>query len=221
MNNKQLIYKIKEIKGLTENTTDFAIPILNQDGNQIGSLKPIDIQVSLEKDTYIFLTKWRRMFKKYFLTQFKPTIERTKYWLDNIVMPSNDRLLFFILDENSKVLGNFGICNICKKSVELDNLIRGEKGGDKDLVFFSEQALLRWIYNDLDIPLAILHVFSNNYKTISLHERVGFSVTEEKKLRKVLTDDGVNFSHQKPFGEEVDFKYLTMELSRNNFRKLI
>lgn len=217
MNNIQLIHKIRRLKGIDNNAAEFKIRIQNNNFDEIGSLHLINTQISLQKSTQESLTKWRKMFKRYFLTQFKPSIERTADWLKNTVLPSDDRLLFLICDNSGIPIGNFGVCNITQESVELDNLIRGEKGGDKDLVFFSELAILKWIYNELDIPLAVLHVFSNNYKTIALHQRVGFSITEKKPLRKITTEDGIRFSYHERTGEEVNFKYVTMELLKKDF----
>lgn len=217
MTNGDLTHTIRRIKGLDGNPSDFQISVLNEGGKNIGFLKPIDAQTATKREVLEYLTKWRRMFMRYFLTQFNPTVERTDEWLRRIVLPSDDRLIFLICDIDGRPIGNFGICNLSSSEAELDNLIRGEKGGDPKLVYFSELSLLRWLFFELNIPLAVLHVFSNNPKNIALQQSVGFTVIRESSIWKRIVGENVNYSVEKSAGEKMNFGYLTMQLSRRDF----
>jgi RimJ/RimL family protein N-acetyltransferase len=220
MTKGDLVHTIRRLKGLEGNPSDFEVAILNEGGKNIGFLKPIDVQTAAQPEVLEYLTKWRRMFMRYFLTQFNPSVERTAEWLRRIVLPSDDRLIFLICDIDGRPVGNFGICNLSFREAELDNLIRGEKGGDAKLVYFSELSLLGWLFFELEIPVAVLHVFSNNQKTIALHQSVGFGVIKESPIWKRIVGEDVDYSVEENAGEKMNFKYLTMRLSRRDFNTL-
>ena len=217
MSNQYHIELIRNIKGISGSQFEFSIPILNYERIQVGRLRPIDIELSKNPELIEKLTKWRRMFARYFLTQFQPSIERTAAWLHNIVIPSDDRLLFLICDMDDIIIGNFGICNLLPTEAEIDNLIRGEMGGDPNLIFFSEIALLKWLYFSARIESALLHVFSNNGMTISLHSSVGFLETKRYDLQKIQVGDEIKYSIGAE-GEIADFQYIEMRLSREEFQ---
>lgn len=209
---------IRLLKGIEEGSSAKEIPIIDDKKVIIGFLKPIDIRLSNDEDIISSLTRWRQKYMRYFLTQFEATNGRTRIWLNNVVIKDDTRILFLIMDETDKAIGNFGICNIDSKSAELDNLIRGEKGGCPKLVLFSEISLISWIYNNLDINDLYLHVFSNNFRTIQLHESVGFRRADIFKLKKNEISDEVKYTKDcssKPDGEE--HGYMRMVLDRDEF----
>ena len=215
---KQLIHSLKSNNGATENGQ---IDIVDNKSLRIGYLKPITKSLASDKEVVEKLTKWRRMFKRYFLTQFTPTPERTKSWLDSVVMPSDSRILFLICTDSNEIIGNFGVCDLSESKAELDNLIRGEKGGHPKLIYFAELALLKWIFEDLGIPTACLHVFSNNYKTIALHESVGFKTVASYPLSKQDLQDEINYAVcDSSNSEVVDFSYIEMKLAATEFRDI-
>jgi RimJ/RimL family protein N-acetyltransferase len=216
MSERLITKKIKDIKGFNATDIDFLIPILKADGSKIGELKPVNKKLIKEVEIVNSLTKWREKFTRYFLTQFQPTIQRTVNWLNNVVVASDNKVLFLIYNENNKLIGHIGLSNISVDSVEIDNLVRGEVGGDKDLIFFSEIALIDWVFYQLNVPLIVLNVFSNNFLAINLHKEVGFSIYKEKELWKYTTGNDVFFSTNKGVGIIAKFKYIGMKLSKNN-----
>lgn len=216
--NTQEIYKIvTDIKTKQNEYKEFIIPIFDDQNNSVGYLKPITIEQLENGDVIYMLTKWRKMFMKFFLTQFSPSTERTRNWLTKVVLPSQDRILFLIYTMENKIVGNFGVCNFSSESAELDNLIRGEKGGVPQLIYYSEISLLKWLFLELNMSNVFLHVFSNNSKTIALHEKVGFEVIQESTLWKQRTDDELIYSISEKIGDAVDFSYLKMNLLKEKF----
>lgn len=216
----ELTRKIQEIKGLNGMSSYFLIPIRNIEGIQIGSLRPIDTSLMKLPEVLEKLTRWRRMFARYFLTQFPCSEERTSQWLENIVFPSDDRILFLICDDIGTFVGNFGVCNIKPHEAELDNLIRGEKGGDPKLIFFAEIALLSWLYLDIGVNSVSLHVFSNNAKTISLHSNIGFFERQRLDLRRIQDGSDLRYFVNSNDGEPVNFQYIEMAMERSSFELL-
>lgn len=209
---------IRSLKSLEEGYFSEEIPIVNDRNTIIGSLSPIDGKLSNDEVIISSLTRWRKMFMRYFLTQFEATNEQTRTWLNNVVVKDDTRILFLIMDEINKAIGNFGICNITSESAELDNLIRGEKGGDPKLIFFSEVSLIFWIYKNLNIDNLYLHVFSNNLRTIQLHESVGFVHCNIYRLIKKGNLGEIHYAidySSKP--KENEFGYIKMVLDKHEF----
>lgn len=186
---QNIIRHLKNIEVGDLNSCD--IPIKKDNGLLIGYLRPIGNMLIHDELVINSLTRWRQKFMKYFLTQFEATNQRTSSWLQNIVLEDDTRILFLIVDNTGKAIGNFGVSNITESSAELDNLIRGEKGGDSQLIFFSEISLMLWLYNTLEIKDIYLHVLSNNAKTIALHHSVGFEKYQTKYLTKRSKNDEI------------------------------
>lgn len=201
-----------------ESASRTKIEIKNNKGLLLGYLKPVDTLLASDSDIITKLTRWRKMFMKYFLTQFHATEERTKLWIQRVVIKDDTRLLFLILDEIEKPIGNFGVCNISSESAELDNLIRGERGGDPKLVYFSELFLMNWIYRNLNVDRIFLHVFSTNTRTISLHSSIGFNISRGYSLIKHVSNKEVRYEVGKEKDKATDeLTYLEMDFFRNDF----
>jgi len=209
---------IRSLKGLEEGYFGREIPIINDRNITIGSLRPIDSKLSNDEVIISSLARWRQIFMHYFLTQFEATNERTRKWLSNVVIKDNTRILFLIMDGINRAVGNLGICNISRDSAEIDNLIRGEGGGDPKLVFFSEVSLIYWIYNTFSINNIYLHVFSNNLWTILFHESVGFVRGNTYRLTKKENHGEIYYTvdySSKPIRNE--FGYMKMVLDKHEF----
>ena len=210
------------VSSLKNNTSEkFSIAIKDNNDKAIGSL--VLVQKRDANNTIILdaLTRWRKKYMKYFLTQFNASTNRTKSWLENIVIPSTDRLLFLILDEDNNLIGNFGIADILFDRCELDNLIRGEKGGHPKLIYFSELSLLKWLFLEKNVKRVNLHVFANNLPTIKLHKSVGFVEIGRRKLERVQSKDGaVSFDETQIFSEGNSIEYLELMLESNDFNDM-
>jgi len=151
-----------------------SIPVINDKKALIGWLESIDSRLCLDQEIISSLTLWRKKFSNCFFSQFEPTNERTKLWLENLIIKDDARILFLIRDESNKAIGNIGIRSLSGDSAEFDNLVRGESAGASRFMFFSMISFINWIYKVLKVNQIYLHVFSNNLKAIHLYESVGF-----------------------------------------------
>ena len=210
------------VSSLKNNTSEkFSIAIKDNNDKAIGSLVLVQKRDANNPIILDALTRWRKKYMKYFLTQFNASTNRTKSWLENIVIPSTDRLLFLILDEDNNLIGNFGIADILFDRCELDNLIRGEKGGHPKLIYFSELSLLKWLFLEKNVKRVNLHVFANNLPTIKLHKSVGFVEIGRRKLERVQSKDGaVSFEETQIFSEGNSIEYLELMLESNDFNDM-
>lgn len=210
---------LKAIFQKQNNTTNKSLEILVKDelGKVVGKLVCIDKKTIGNDSIISLLTKWRNQYMEFFLTQFNATFERTKKWLENIVIPANDRLLFIIYSAEGKPIGNFGICDLKENAGELDNLIRGEKSDTPKMIFLCEIALLTWMFEYLNYDLVNLHVFSNNEPTIKLHKSVGFGFWKKMQLSRKQTPEHIQFLIDSSEGVKVSFDYCEMRLNRDEF----
>ena len=210
------------VSSLKNNTSEkFSIAIKDNNDKAIGSLVLVQKRDANNPIILDALTRWRKKYMKYFLTQFNASTNRTKSWLENIVIPSSDRLLFLILNEDNNLIGNFGIADILFDQCELDNLIRGEKGGHPKLIYFSELSLLKWLFLEKKVKRVNLHVFANNLPTIKLHKSVGFVEIGRRKLERVQSKDGdVSFEETQSFSEDNSIEYLELMLESNDFNDM-
>jgi len=215
--------KTNRIQGFKTNKDPnlrLTIEIFDDNAEPLGLLLCVDEGMSADRNIIYALTTWRQRYMKFFLTQFKANVNRTKAWLENIVIPSPDRLLFIIQTSSGKSIGNFGVCNMAKDSGELDNLIRGERGGPPGLIYYSEVALLSWMFGDLGYEWSNLHVFSNNAKTVKLHSTVGFSLINSYKLSKRVGSELNEYYLDAELEGSVDFTYLEMMIKKKDFLNL-
>jgi hypothetical protein len=211
---------IRQYKQNNDITKRFKLPILDNKGQNLGELVCIDDALSKESMLVNDLTYWRSQHMRYFLTQFTATPERTAAWLERVVLQSDDRILFLICTETGESIGNFGVCNIGTIRGELDNLIRGRKGGHPRLVYYSELAMLAWLFGSLSLQEANLWVFSNNIRTIQLHSSIGFSICQTKRISRSKDGNEVHLLIDSYEGEEVNNSYHEMQLKKDCFLRL-
>ena len=166
---------IRSAKGLGENPSPLVIPILDEETARIGALIPVDRERAADDAVVSSLTRWRQQSMRFFLTQFEASDDRTEAWLNNAVLQDDARILFLIRDEGDRVIGHVGVRDIDERSAQIDNVLRGGKGGDPRLMFHSLVALIRWLYDALGVEDAYLHVFSDNRAAIRLYRSVGFA----------------------------------------------
>jgi len=189
----RLIQGIKGLAGADSPRSTGRIAIRDERGDEIGFFDPVTRQVAEDAEIVARLTRWRQAQMQFFLTQFNATPDRTRTWLNSVVLKDDGRLLWLIRTPDGEAIGNYGICNLRPDAVELDNLIRGEKGGDPRLIYYAEVALLQWLIRTLAVREISLHVFSNNLLAGLLHREIGFRKTRTYRLTREAKGTEVNF----------------------------
>lgn len=194
------------------------IPILAASGLPVALLSRLTSPHAISKTIVACMTQWRNTFGSCFLTQFKATEERTEKWLRNLVLPDETRALYLIIDEANEVFGHVGVKNLQANCPEIDNLIRGRRGSDPELMRLAEAALLNAIFKNSRIDSVCLHVFSRNFIAISLHKSLGFEISDKQPLFKKVLGDEFCYVINPDEGEPATFHYLKMRVDRIRFR---
>ncbi len=155
------------------------LPIYDEKGQLLGFLKPVTLFYRNVHPQYIsLLYKWRVENQEGFHDEFEHDLEKTENWFDNILLPREDRLLFFIhsADSFDIIIGHIGVSSFDfeKRSCEIDNVVRGFKKGSPGIMSYSTRTIITWIKNILDTQDIFIRVFSDNHHAIKFYEKNNF-----------------------------------------------
>ena len=157
---------------------------------------------------------------KFFLTQFIVSAKTTETYLRDAVLKRKDRILFAVYVDGDLV-GHCGLKNITLTSAEADNIMRGKSGGQKDLMYFVERALLVWAFNRLKIEVVSAEILSKNFLSTALFKRLGFSLVKRCPLKKIQKDGLVSYE-QCRMDESTELFFLDiLHINRRDFLKRV
>ncbi len=193
------------------------IAIGNKDGKLIGWLRRAREGDADDAQLVSDLTCWRNANGRFFLTRFEASERRTASWLRHTVLSDPSRAFFLIEGLDGQRLGHLGVLGLDAQVPELDNMIRGRNGGDSQIMYWAEVALISWVFDNTPADKMSLNVFSNNWIPICIHQSIGFVNVEIKPLYRRIEAAGVSLSAQPDAGEKEKFGYLRMELQRTAF----
>jgi len=180
-----------------------------------GNLKVIDES----DDTANSCLEWRMKYWDGFETKFKGTLKGTKKWITESILGNPKRILFLITYDGQKI-GHVGLDGYdeMNNSIFFVDFMRGVRGFAPGLMSYIEKKFIHWIFTNLKILTIQLRVFSDNYKTINLHERCGFLTVNSIPLKRNFTKDGWNWSETKiDLGNKYAERYFSiMEKKKTN-----
>ncbi len=164
------------------------ILVFDSERSVLGYLIPVGDWILADESKIEQIRLWRQETMRMFLTQFESTFDKTFGYLKNLSIGQKNRILFLIYDDKDQFVGHIGVADVDGKKGELDNLMRGIKGGHPRLVYFAEISLLNWCFQNLEIFQSDVRVLSYNWLVLALHEEVGYEVVEKIPLKKLLKD---------------------------------
>lgn len=210
---------VREMKSIEPSDVNRKVSIINDRKEVIGYLVPIGPELARQDGLAAMLCRWRQRSMKYYLTQFKATQERTLTWLQQIVALEDNRLLFLIKTEEDKTIGHIGLCNIASDDMEIDNLVRGEQGGDPKLIFYAEVAVLDWVIRVLQLKKIYLRQFTDNHMGTALHSSIGFF--EDTSWKIIKSELNGEYQHEIIYDEapaKGERGYMRMVLDVEDYR---
>lgn len=194
------------------------IDVRDSEGRILAFLKPINVSDLIRiEELAAQMTIWRNKAMPFFKTGFVATNVRTVNWLKNAIIYAENKVLFLIYVEN-KLIGHFGLCNITGESAELDNAIRGEKGGQSDLFDYVENTIIKTAFDKLKVKNIYGRLFSNNFMAMSLHRRIGFVENSRSPLNLVKNKTEWEYIECPQEKANVRFQYVELILFFDNFK---
>lgn len=159
------------------------IPITLATGQHIGSLVAVSHATLAQNNVIDAFTRWRTTYGRFFLTQFTPTPERTRNWVKAIL--ADERRMLFTIHSGDSLVGHYGFRDLHEGSAELDNLLRGERGGNPGLMQATVLALSRWLFARLDVHTVFGNILADNPFALKLHTDAGFTLGDKRPLTLV------------------------------------
>lgn len=159
------------------------IAVRDTSGDVIGRLLPINIR-SLDDPALIeAIARWRTNSAKSFATQFVSTGQRTRNWLEDVVLTDDRRLLFLIYHRGAPI-GHVGFRDLDETSFQGDNLVRGERGGGLFLMKHASWAFQAWAMQCFRVNRSWGRVLSTNSAAIQFNLALGNTVDAQPEPRE-------------------------------------
>jgi|TARA_B110000858_G_scaffold176958_1_gene211508 hypothetical protein len=198
-----------------------ALPIFDSKKNEIGKLIPIGNWILTHTKKIENLSVWRQKNMKFFFSQFNSSCKRTLWYIKNLSIEKNNRIFFLIYTNNHKLIGHIGLAEIEKNFATMDNMVRGEEGGDPKLMYYSMIAIINWSFKILNIENLYGRIISYNWLTIFLYEEISFKIIERIPLKKIEENGEIN--HKDVDSSESNVRYFCTKvlLKKKDFYKNI
>lgn len=187
-----------------------------------GALVPVGPDDLADSRAVALLARWREQAFDAYLVRFPITLDGTRTWLERGVLGTPDRVLFWVKDPTGRRVGHLGLFryDAHTRSIELDNVVRGEADGPAGIMTRATEALCRWCLGHGEIDSVCLRVFSDNTRALRLYERAGFVETMRRPLLRRETDNGWKWEDAPELHREpVTRHFVTMRLTRHAARR--
>lgn len=193
------------------------ILILNDQNNIIGSLVPVGIWLLNDIEMLDKIAGWRRKFDRFFPTRKSIDKKTTFNFIKQSYIDNSNAILFLIYTKNKKLIGHIGLSKLDHKLFELVNLMRGDQGGDNQLIYFAEIAALNFGFYTSAKPGCFVEIMSYNWIAKDLHERVGFTKVIFYPLKKIVTPNSIVHKKVSEKDRNVLYTIDKYSISQNKF----
>ena len=102
------------------------------------------------------------------------------------MLETADRILFWVKTADGRPVGHVGLFRFDfeSKSVEVDNIVRGEEGVAPGVIQTAIAAMLDWAFDELGCEATTLRVMSDNDRAIKLYRRLGYEEIARVPLQR-------------------------------------
>jgi RimJ/RimL family protein N-acetyltransferase len=185
--------------------------------------KSIILKLVDESDETIHLiTKWRKVYRHMFASNFTISEELNKKWISQKRSISDQTILFIIYLDGVKV-GNIGtnLFNEKENFAELDNMMKDPNCEEKGLMTIVEKVYLKWMFDYLKLSKIRGRLFTDNFKMLNVHLECGWRIVDVLPLRREYTNDGwiwkeTKLESENAFGERY---FHLIELTKEKLMK--
>lgn len=172
------------LSGIIDGRTKLVLDLEDEYGVKIGELRPLSRRDLYDETIIKNLTDWRNAHMENFLTQFVATPERTKRWLEDVVLQKPDQMIFLIYVDD-RMVGHLGFKNLTRDDVLLDNAMRGERTGHPKLLTIAGHRLNRWLFEEVGVKTIYGYVLTTNVSAIMMNRQIGFGGWTKHPLIKL------------------------------------
>jgi perosamine synthetase len=141
------------------------------------------------------LARWRAAAQFAFPTRFPVSTEGTRRWLRRGLLDVADRVLFLVCDRHGHVVGHLGFAVAAADdgSMEIDNVVRGQRAVAPGLMGEALDALIAWAEELFAPERILLRVFEDNGHAIGFYRRHGFRDAGRVPLTRMVDGDRETF----------------------------
>lgn len=167
------------------------LPLCDDSGQPIGVMRPLTSGHLEQMDLMEKLTNWRNANMSNFLTHFEATPERTRAWVENVLLKTPGQMLWLIYDHSGEFIGHFGFKNLTSQTVLLDNAMRGERQGHPKLLVVAGKSLVKWIWFSTQVQCIEAYVMADNVPSIMMNRQIGFKGWKRLPLTRRVTEENI------------------------------
>jgi hypothetical protein len=160
-----------------------SIPVVDDNGGVIGTLRPLNVNHLSDNDILTSLTIWRNKNMGMFLTQFVATPERTKSWLENVVFKTQSQLLFLIYEADGLV-GQVGFKDLTYQDGIVDGGMRGNSSLNPKILTYAHKSMIRWLFESSKIDCLYGWLIADNPGGVMMNRQIGWHDWEKLPLIK-------------------------------------
>ena len=206
-------HKLKQIK---KNKNGKHI-IIKFDSNEI-ILKLVDTS----EDTINLLYRLRKKYRNMFATDFHMTKEKTKEWINKLILENPERVLFIIYLNNTKIgcIGHGGF-DEKNNSSQLDNMMKDPTCKISGIMTVVEKVYLNWMFDFFNLSKITGYLFSDNERMMNIHKECGWVLVGDVPIKKNSYDDCTRWEEIKNFSnnENAERYFNIIEIRKENLMK--
>lgn len=179
--NKRLVIVFNQLKSI-RTAKNFSNSAISIEQNK-GWLAPVCHFLMKNPEVPKLLSSWRKENVSAFFSIFRVNENSTKIWLNNILLKSDDRLLFLVMNNSNEYVGHIGFSNCINDSseMELDSVLKGV-AGNLGIMQNALYSMIIWAQQNITPKSIFLNVFKRNARAISMYENIGFLIEYEYPL---------------------------------------
>jgi len=196
--------------------SQYKISIVDAEKNIRGYFVPITDKSLNETQIILKLTQWRRENSQFFQTRFNPTPERTKNWLQNVVLPNNRTILFLIYYDD-KLVGHYGFKDIVNGVASADNLLIGDTKMRGPVSILAMITLFKWGFDELGLNEITGTILKSNQASLLIHRRLHFREVRSVPLVAKISDNGDVSLLEMPSATDYDDINVHVSLKKEDF----
>ena len=171
---------------------ELELPLHDEVGELVGIMRPLTVRHLEQTEVIEKLTAWRNENMANFMTHFVATPERTRAWIQNVLLKRRGQMLLLVYSKEHLV-GHFGFKELTRDEVLLDNAMRGDRRGHPKLFLYAGKALVQWLMQTADVQRVHAYVMADNVPSIMMNRRIGFSSWTRHPLIKRMQNSDIHW----------------------------